>query len=415
MRGNYVPWIALFLILGFGFSIVQSITFGVFSFLALPFGLSFFTSAAVIGVGIFLWWRGYPWQTWVLAGAVFVALLTLLALVRGFTITEPDFPDGLDAEVLETYYEEEPFLDIGYFNFDNTATLEEDPAIIEPPYDFGASLALVFVELGEIDALGGQWGLVDANINISGDRNINPRPAADVNVFVDADDPGFVASSNSRRFVVRPEVAFGISHRTGDSSRPQTLVTNISADIVYMSVGGELVSETLTRQVEIVVPPINIMTYETAFAEYKRSQNVVDGFGGIALGVVMLASVGVGGYMVREGALAKPVGGGGFGVQMVVRKQTGLQKLGLEAHTLNTLSDDVKQGMTEGVFVGVVNAQSPAGRGDLRSGDIIISFNGKPVNSPNALQRAAAGMNRGDVAEVVLMRHNQQQTTTIKF
>ncbi len=73
----------------------------------------------------------------------------------------------------------------------------------------------------------------------------------------------------------------------------------------------------------------------------------------------------------------------------------------------------VKDG--KGGLVSDVAPDGPAARGGLRSGDVIVQFNGRPVEDPSALARAVAVAKPGESAKLTVWRDRQQQTLEVKL
>lgn len=66
-----------------------------------------------------------------------------------------------------------------------------------------------------------------------------------------------------------------------------------------------------------------------------------------------------------------------------------------------------------GVRIDSVDGGSPAERAGIRGGDVIVSFNGRPVTTQRQLAVAVAELRAGTSAQVVLRRDNQEQTVTV--
>ena len=64
----------------------------------------------------------------------------------------------------------------------------------------------------------------------------------------------------------------------------------------------------------------------------------------------------------------------------------------------------------EGVLVGSVEADAPAGRSGLRSGDVILRWNNHQATDPTLLSRAIASTEIGSMAKLVILRHNGDGT-----
>src|SRR5262245_60175734 len=68
-----------------------------------------------------------------------------------------------------------------------------------------------------------------------------------------------------------------------------------------------------------------------------------------------------------------------------------------------------------GVLVADVMDGSPAEKGGLKSGDIIVDFNGKRVAAPSDLQRAVGLTGPGSTAKVLILRDKAERTIEIRI
>jgi serine protease Do len=68
---------------------------------------------------------------------------------------------------------------------------------------------------------------------------------------------------------------------------------------------------------------------------------------------------------------------------------------------------------TKGVLVGDVVEGSPAQKAGLKAGDIIVEFNGQPVDNANQLRMAVAATAPGTSSEVTFFRSGKRQTLKI--
>ena len=69
----------------------------------------------------------------------------------------------------------------------------------------------------------------------------------------------------------------------------------------------------------------------------------------------------------------------------------------------------------KGALVSDVSADSPAARAGMKSGDVVLEFNGKKVEDPSALARAVGVAKPGETAKLTVWRDRQQQTIEIKL
>jgi S1-C subfamily serine protease len=70
---------------------------------------------------------------------------------------------------------------------------------------------------------------------------------------------------------------------------------------------------------------------------------------------------------------------------------------------------------TPGALVGTINPGTPAADAGIRSGDLIVAFDGKPVRSPSELSLAVLQKKPGDSVKVELKRGGNTRTVTVKL
>ena len=90
--------------------------------------------------------------------------------------------------------------------------------------------------------------------------------------------------------------------------------------------------------------------------------------------------------------------------------------LGVSLQPLTTdLAESFGVKDAKGALVADVAADSPAARAGVKSGDVIVEFNGKKVEDPGALARAVAIARPGETGKVTLWRDRQQKTVELKL
>jgi serine protease Do len=90
---------------------------------------------------------------------------------------------------------------------------------------------------------------------------------------------------------------------------------------------------------------------------------------------------------------------------------------------LGVMLQDVTQGMARvfgmegnrGALISEVMDDTPADRAGIRSGDVIVSFNGKRVDDTNDLKSMVAGVTPGRKAEVELIRDGEKKTVEVEI
>jgi serine protease Do len=70
---------------------------------------------------------------------------------------------------------------------------------------------------------------------------------------------------------------------------------------------------------------------------------------------------------------------------------------------------------SKGALVSDVASDSPAARGGLKSGDVIVELNGKKVEDPSGLARAVGLARPGDTSRVKVWRDHQEKTVELKL
>ena len=70
---------------------------------------------------------------------------------------------------------------------------------------------------------------------------------------------------------------------------------------------------------------------------------------------------------------------------------------------------------SHGVLVSDVTADSPAGRAGLKSGDVILAFNNKPMTSVNLLRNEVAGIKPGDTVPLQVLRDGKKLDLSAKI
>jgi Do/DeqQ family serine protease len=91
-------------------------------------------------------------------------------------------------------------------------------------------------------------------------------------------------------------------------------------------------------------------------------------------------------------------------------------QLGVEVQPVTSdLADSLGLKHVGGAIVGRVTPDSAADRAGLKGGDVILSFNGQPVNDINSLRNHVAESQPGSNAAVVINRDGSEKTVTVKL
>ena len=79
------------------------------------------------------------------------------------------------------------------------------------------------------------------------------------------------------------------------------------------------------------------------------------------------------------------------------------------------LADSIGLGKSEGALVARVDADTPAAKAGVKSGDAITALNGKPVKDARDLSRSVAGLEPGSSATLTLWRDGKSRDVTVKL
>ncbi|NDJ87221.1 MAG: PDZ domain-containing protein [Chloroflexi bacterium] len=413
-RSELGNWWWLLILVFFGFSVTGSVAVFVVQLLGFPWEWSFGISILLLLGAAYLLFQSYSIEAWFLLGCVAVAGLSGLAIVRGLTVAEPDPPNGISDATLAAIQKR---AEAGYIDAYDTYY---DDLVIEPEQDtFTIDLSYLdevalTLEFPPIDTLDGQWAFERGAVRANGALNGSFRANPDDNWFTN-EEVIFEASESSMLESVYPRLT--ITLPISDRESGQMLALSATLTITYPlpaenEAGFTTEREELTRSLSGTIDDtFSYYEYETAYRNYVRARDVVeDSPGLIPMAVVSVLGIAAAGYFLYRGNWRER----SSGLTVQVRQLSGLQRLGIEAHKLASINDEA-QSVSQGIFVGMVNAQSPAGRAGLQSGDIMTHFASKPLRSPAELNRLASRIARGEVAQATILREGQQMDLFIKF
>jgi serine protease Do len=99
-------------------------------------------------------------------------------------------------------------------------------------------------------------------------------------------------------------------------------------------------------------------------------------------------------------------------------KETGSVARGWLGVTIQPVDDEIAQAVgledPRGALVASVAENSPASQAGIQTGDVILEFDGKPVNEMRQLPRIVAGTKIGKAVDIVVWRDGDEETLTTK-
>ena len=90
----------------------------------------------------------------------------------------------------------------------------------------------------------------------------------------------------------------------------------------------------------------------------------------------------------------------------------GFLGVGIQALT-PALAEAFEVGDAQGLLVTEVTPDGPAARAGVRTDDVLLTLDGRPVDGPGALRNAVALLTPGDEVELVLLREGQRRTMKV--
>lgn len=411
MRNNYD--FGSLLMLFFLFSIGTSIIGGVISLLTLTLGFPYTwtggLSLLILGLCAFLYFRRYSILGWLLAGCLLFIGIALMALARGFLSQRPAMPEPIwnaleNSEFTSvmgfgTVAYDENYLYDDFGNMIYVIDAEDNAPFLVYDYMPRTSLLIYFPPL---ETQNGDWMFEAGEISIEGEQRrtfpADPRLNWLSNDLSTSGNPQIIDP------FLRVDIPF--SPRQTDQAIPveATLTLRYPLD-------GAIQTQTLTRSFEAYLASEQFYNHQLAYTNWRQARNVVEnplaliGLIGGSIGAAVFAGV-----LVQRGALEQQASGDAL---LVIRRVSGLKRLGIEAHTLSKMQAPMP--VHEGVLIGLVMAQSPAGRSGLRSGDILTRFNNKDVTTPRQLNRLLSSIKRGQSATATIIRQGEPLELTIRF
>jgi hypothetical protein len=406
---NWYMWV---IILGFGWSVAGGVAGVLVTQLGFPYTWVMPLTAAMVGAVAFLAYRGYPVKAWVLAGCIGFIIVSAMAIARALTASNPNIPDAyrqefetsapVAASSLASLGVDFPLY--GDYAADYFIEYEEERTAYLIGAGYGGSMP-VTVEFPPLAAAGGQWAFRSGSMRLRGSINAsadaNPRDN-----WSSADEATFEPDQALR--TVHPQMQLAILLPSKPTREPLSATATMT--VVYPLPGGEVKEATLSRDFTLSVAGEDYYVYHRRYVEWQRTRSVVETpiWAMLIAGSVLAGAGGV--YLVKEGALQpQPASGLSF----VIRRLSGAQRLGADLYHVEKLRDltDAEQG----VYVGRVVAQSPAGRAGLRTGDVLIELGGKQTNNPAAVNRLAKGRKRGEILQATVLHDGQRVDLQVNF
>jgi hypothetical protein len=397
------------IILGFGWSVAGGVAGVLVTQLGFPYTWVMPLTLAMVGAVAFLAFRGYPIQAWALAGCVGFIVVSAMAIARALTVSDPNVPDAYRQEFEASGQITTPATGTGFAAYGNagadyTIEYEADRTAYLIGAGYGSPMP-VTVEFPPVTTAGGQWAFQSGSMRLRGSINATAEANPAENGS-SASEATFEPDQPPRS--VHPQMRISIPLPTRPTREPLSATATMT--IVYPLPTGEVQETTLSRDFTLSVAGGDYYLYHNRYVEWERTRSVVE----TPIWAVLLAGsvlAGAGGvYLVREGALEpRPTSGLSF----VIRRLSGAQRLGADLFHLEKFRNvtDAEQG----VYVGRVVAQSPAGRAGLRTGDILLELGGKQTNNPGVVNRLAKGRKRGESLPAVVLRDGQRVELLVKF
>jgi serine protease Do len=111
--------------------------------------------------------------------------------------------------------------------------------------------------------------------------------------------------------------------------------------------------------------------------------------------------------LINKGKVSRPF----MGMELSAINEALARHYGV--NSLDNLLKELKISKPEGVFILMVNPQSPAAEAKLQEGDIVLEYNNQKVNTPDELVNLINKSGVGDNVEVIILRDGKRKSVTV--
>ncbi len=400
--------------------VLSTVGIGAASLLGFPYTWVTFLNLPIAGAVIYLFYKGYPISAYGLLACGLVVLISLLALFRAATIQKPTAPSAAVERLVEANNEDADITDVlwgnasyddflsSYGDYDYILETDQDTFLLAYSDYEAAPRTQLTIQFPAFDSLDGVWAFKDGTVRFTGAYagNFNALPADN---WITVAEANFDSSPTAAMQSASPPPYLVISLPLQQNLGDEAIQFQATLNVTYPTPEG-IEDSTLTRTVSVYLASDQYYLYRDQYNNWQRSRRIIETPLWVGLlGVSVVA--GAGAFMLyRRGAL-QPSGG----FVMVVKRASGVKQLGVEAHPLSALDVVLPQDIEGGVVLGVVNAQSPAGRSGLRSGDIVYLLDGKPIHSPRDFNRLTGRYKKGEQGHANVWRDGHRVDVIITF
>lgn len=402
-------------------AVVSTIGFAASALLGFPAGWITLFSLPITGAVLYLFYKGYPVTTYGILACVLVVVICAMGLIHAAIITKPHAPSPEVERLVEANNKNADFIDVllgnasyddflsAYGDYDYTLETGKDDFLLSYNDYEAASRTELTIQFPEFDSLDGLWAFQDGSVHVRGAYSTTFDGLPEDN-WISSTATNFEPSTDAVMQSASPQPYLVVSIPLRENLGDKAMLMEATVHVTYPKADGSVAEKTLTRQVSVYIASNAYYYYRDQYNTWQRSRRLVETPLWIGLIGLSVVAVGVSVVLVKRGAL-QPTGG----FVMVVKRASGVKQLGVEAHPLSTLDVVLPQDIEGGVVLGVVNAQSPAGRSGLRSGDVVYLLDGKPIHSPKEFNRMTGRYKKGEQGHAHVWRDGQRVDVIITF
>jgi hypothetical protein len=231
----------------------------------------------MMGVVLFLVYRGYSIHGWLLAGCIGFILVCGVAVARAITVPDPNIPDVYRAEFDANIQSSNSLLDFdlyGGYVWDYRIEYDQDRItylVGSAAYSGYDNATPITIEFSSVESAGGQWAFVAGSLRLRGQVS-GTFEAEAAYQSMSADHVTFEA--DNAQLAAYPVMTIAVPLPAVGDRNP--LRATATLEIAYALADGDSANTTLTREFELVIIGPDYYSYYDRYQNWQRRRAAGD-------------------------------------------------------------------------------------------------------------------------------------------